>query len=174
MVFMKRNFFIFSVLVLLGSLSRLVPHGWNFTALGAVALVAGLLISNKYLSILAPIAALLISDFFIGFHNTMIYVYGAYALIAVLGFAFSQNKQLKNILGLSLASSLIFFLISNFGVWAADTMYAKTFDGLMQCFAMGVPFYRNQFLSDLIFTPVLFYSFVHLLNFNFLLNRKNA
>ncbi len=171
---MKRNFFIFSVLVLLGSLSRLVPHGWNFTAIGAVALVAGLLISNKYLSILTPIAALLISDFFIGFHNTMGYVYGAYALIAILGFAFSQNKQLKNILGLSLASSLIFFLISNFGVWAAGTGYAKTAEGLMQCYMMGVPFYRNQFSSDLILTPVLFYSFVHVLNFQFFSARKSA
>ena len=93
---------------------------------------------------------------------------------AILGFAFSQSKQLKNILGLSLASSLIFFLVSNFGVWAAGTGYAKTAEGLMQCYMMGVPFYRNQFSSDLILTPVLFYSFVHVLNFQFFSARKSA
>lgn len=176
MASMKRNFFIFSALVILGLFSRLVPHGWNFTAIGAIALVSGLLISNRVLSFLVPLVALIISDLFIGFHNTVPFVYGAYVLIAALGFAFNQQKQFKNILAMSVASSLIFFVISNFGVWVVgDGLgYAKNFSGLMECFAMGVPFYRNQFLSDLILTPVLFYSFVHLLNLQLLTNTKRA
>lgn len=176
MASMKRNFFIFTALVVLGLFSRLTPHGWNFTAIGAIALVSGLLISNRVLSLLVPVVALVISDLFIGFHNTIPFVYGAYVLIAALGFAFNQQKNLKNVLAMSVASSLIFFVISNFGVWVVgDGLgYAKNFSGLMECFAMGIPFYRNQFLSDLILTPVLFYSFIHLLNLQSLTDAKRA
>lgn len=176
MAFMKRNFFIFTALVVLGVFSRLVPHGWNFTAIGAISLVSGLLISNRFLSLITPFVALVISDLYLGFHYTIPFVYGAYALIAALGFAFNQQKHFKNILAMSVASSLIFFVISNFGVWVVEDGlgYAKNFSGLMECFAMGVPFYRNQFLSDLILTPVLFYSFVHLLNFQFLAETEHT
>jgi len=155
---------IFVVLVLTGALSRLVPHGWNFTAMGAVTIVSGLLIKNRTLSITAPLLALLISDVVIGFHSTMIYVYGAYALIVGLGLLFSQDRKFKNIILTSVAASLLFFIISNFGVWAQGVMYPLNISGLMQCFMMGVPFYKNQFLSDLIFTPLLFFSLVKLLN----------
>lgn len=179
---LSKNNILFVVLATLGAVSRLVPHGWNFTAIGAVALVSGLLISNRKLAILTPLVALFLSDLFIGFHNTMIYVYGAYALVAVLGILFSAQAQFKNVVLSSVAGSLAFFFISNFGVWAEGTgavlMYAKTFSGLIECYTMGVPFFRNQFLSDLILTPILFYSLqyakVHFLNLNSLSLRKRA
>ncbi len=172
-----KNNILFVILVFIGALSRLIPHGWNFTAIGAVALVAGFLILNKALAVATPLLALLISDLVIGFHSTMIYVYGAYALIVGLGILFKYQKQFKNIILTSVTGSLLFFMITNFGVWAEGIIYAKNFSGLMESFVMGIPFYRNQFLSDLILTPIiyysLFYSSVHLMNFRSLSKRKS-
>jgi hypothetical protein len=162
------------ILVVIGVLSRLVPHGWNFTAIGAIALVSGLLVANRKLAVLTPVLALFISDIFIGFHDTMIYVYGAYALIAGVAIVFSSQRSFGKIILYSVASSLMFFVISNFGVWASGLLYPNNLSGLMDCYIMGVPFYRNQFLSDLILTPVLFYLSVHLLNFQFLSVRKST
>lgn len=176
---MKKELALVVSLVVLGALSRLVPHGWNFTAIGAVAVVSGLLItSNRLTAILTPLTALFVSDLFIDFHDTMIYVYGAYALSVGVGMLFSKQQQFKNIILGSVVGSLLFFMISNFGVWMSGTAYTPDMSGLMNCYVMGVPFYRNQFLSDLILTPILFYSAiyfkVHLLNFSFLSSRKNA
>jgi hypothetical protein len=175
---MKKDLLTLTILVVIGLFSRFVTHEWNFTAIGAISIVAGLLISNKYLQFAVPVVSMLLSDVFIGFHNTMFFVYLGFVLMTLLSTQFKDSKPVQKLFFAPLASSLVFFFVSNFGVWFMGTgdgnSYPKNISGLMDCFMMGVPFYRTQFLSDMILTPVLFYTFVHLLNFNFLTHAKRA
>jgi hypothetical protein len=179
---MKKDLLRLTILVLIGLFSRLVTHEWNLTAIGAISILAGLLISHKYLKFAVPVVSMLLSDIFIGFHNTMAFVYLGFVLMTLLSTQFKDSKSFQKLFLAPFASSLVFFFISNFGVWFMGTgtanSYPPNISGLMQCFMMGVPFYRTQFLADMMLTPVLFLAFsylpVHFLNFNFLTARKRA
>lgn len=144
-------------LVLVAGVSRLIPHPWNFTAIGAMALFSGSRMPHKMWAFLAPLLSLLWTDAIIGFHETTFFVYAAVALITIIGF-WVQNSKSKIVMG-SVAGSVLFFVITNFGVWMAQSMYAKTFEGLVQCFVMAIPFFGNQILGDLVYTAALFGAF---------------
>jgi hypothetical protein len=150
---MKHMITIFT-LVLIAGFSRLIPHPWNFTAVGAMALFSGARMPNKWMAFVAPLLSLLWTDAVIGFHSTAIYVYAAVALITIIGF-FSQNNYTKVAIG-TLLGSVLFFLITNFGVWAAQDLYPMTLKGLSRCYAMAIPFFGNQILGDAIYTAALF------------------
>lgn len=159
---MKKDLIYAVCLILIAVISRLVPHGWNFTAMGAVAVIAGFLISHRALAITTVLSALLISDAFIIFHNTMLAVYAGYILMTVVGILLSSNKNFKRILAASFIGSVSFFLVSNLGVWFEGQLYPQTWDGLVQCFTMAVPFFRNEALSTVMLSPVIYYSFTAL------------
>jgi len=144
-------------LILLAILTRFIPHPANFTAVGAMALFSGFYLQKKW-SFVLVIAAMLISDFFIGFYNPwiMLSVYGSFATIAILGWFFRNKARGINVLGLSLFSSTLFYLITNFVVWLAGNMYPKNISGLLWCYYMAIPFYRNMILGDLFYVIILF------------------
>ncbi|MGE0633550.1 MAG: DUF6580 family putative transport protein [Pseudobdellovibrionaceae bacterium] len=159
----QRNM-ILAGLILAFALLRLLPIAPNFTPIGALALFAGAHFRNKTMAFVVPLAALFISDAFLGFHMLMPYVYGAFALTTVIGLlgqaTFSrQNKTLK-LLVVPLVggtiSSLLFFAITNFGVWQSGMLYPMTMDGLAQCFTSAVPFFRNTLASTWLYSFVLF------------------
>ena len=141
-------------LVLVAGFSRLIPHPWNFTAIGAMALFAGTRMPNKALAFLAPFLTLLWTDTILGFHETVVYVYAAVALITIIGF-FTEGKKSAIVAG-SVAGSILFFAITNFGVWMVQGMYPHTAAGLLECFTMAIPFFGNQVAGDLFYTGVLF------------------
>jgi len=99
-----------------------------------------------------------ISDIFLGFHKTMIYVYVSFLLIVLIGRLIKKDNWQSLILA-SLTSSILFFIITNFGVWQLGLMYPKTVDGLFQSYTMALPFFRNTFLGDLIYSFSFFYGF---------------
>ncbi len=143
-------------LILLLVSSRLTSHFWNMTAVGGIALFAGAYFSKKWISFFVITSGLLLSDMVLGFHNQMLVVYFSYALIAVLGFSLSlQGPRLKTVL-MALSGGPLFFLITNFSVWLTGNMYPHTFDGLMESYIMGLPFFRNQILADLFSSVILF------------------
>lgn len=145
------------MMILGGVLSRLIPHTPNVTAVTAVALLAGCYLSNRAMAALIPVLALWISDLFLGFHATMLFVYAAVALMA-LSSAYSLRNSFKwsKLIGVGFASSLFFFVVTNFGVWLMEPFYAKTFDGLITCYVMALPFLGSQVLGDLMYTVALF------------------
>lgn len=143
------------LLVLAAVFSRLIPHEPNFTAIGAVALFSGYLFKKRRDALLVSLAAMLISDTVIGFHSTMIWVYGAFALIALLGQALTKFSWLK-VAGLSVTSAVLFFVVTNVGVWVSTAMYPHTVEGLSLCFVAAVPFFWNTLASQLIYGGVLF------------------
>lgn len=144
------------LMVLAAAFSRLIPHPWNFTAVGAMAMFGGAYFPSKKQSVLIPLAALFISDLVLGFHSTMIFVYAAFALIGLIGWTLRSQKSIVQVGTLSLVSSAVFFLVSNFGVWAAGGFYAPTWQGLVQCYVAAIPFLDNQIYGDLFFTATLF------------------
>lgn len=158
---MKKDLQISGVLILVAILSRLIPHDWNFTAMGAVAIASGFLIDSKKLRLVTPIVALLISDFILSFyqstvlHNTFIFVVAGYLAMSLVSFGQSQTRSA--VFKKSILASLAFFLISNFGVWIEGGLYPQTVSGLAHCYEMAIPFFKNELLANLFFTPVLVY-----------------
>lgn len=148
----------FEIFMIIGGAAlRVLPHEPNFAPIAAIALFGGVYLNKKY-AIILPLAAMIISDFFLGFHDTLLYVYGAFLLTGVMGLWLRKHKNVGTVFGTALTSSLLFFLITNFGVWAQG-MYARDLSGLMQSYIMGLPFLRNTLLGDLFYTGVFFGSY---------------
>ena len=83
----------------------------------------------------------------------------AVALTVPLGFALRQKRSVGRIVGMSLAGSTLFYLLSNFGVWflgCGQGWYPPTLSGLAACYMAGIPFYRNSLLGDLLYAGILF------------------
>jgi hypothetical protein len=151
------EFSIVVLLVLIGVSLRFLPHPPNFTPILAIALFGGFYFSRRTALIL-PIAAMVISDIFIGYYELklMAAVYGSFLLCVVLGFWLKKNKKWYTVLGGSILGALLFFLITNFAVWAFTPWYAKTFSGLIQSYLMALPFFKNTLLGSLFYVTVFF------------------
>jgi len=150
------------MLILFAALSRLLPHPMNFAPVTAIALFSGVYLNKKYAFII-PIIALLISDAIIGFYPYIYWIYGTILLIALIGLwlkSHVQNisgaKKVSYIAGTTLVSSVIFFIVTNFGVWTSGMYYEMSWSGLMQCYAMAIPFFRNTLLGDVVYVGVMF------------------
>jgi hypothetical protein len=142
-------------LILLAVGFRLVPHPANFAPIGAVALFGGVYLKKKQ-ALWLPLVAMVASDLIIGMHSTIAFTWGSFVLIALIGMWISQRKNVANVAFGTLGGSLLFYFVTNFGVWAATPLYSKTWSGLMQCYVMAIPFFRNTLLSDVLFVGVLF------------------
>ncbi|MGC4104599.1 DUF6580 family putative transport protein [Ferruginibacter sp.] len=144
-------------LILIAALSRLLPHPPNFAPIASLAIFGGAVVGNKKYALVLPLGALLLSDVLFelftdtkGFYDiSQSFVYGAVILITFLA---TQIKKVntKNILFACLWSSVIFFVLSNFGVWVSGAFYPKTFAGLMECYYAAIPFYKNEFFGNFV------------------------
>ena len=148
------------LLIALAIVFRLVKHIPNFAPIGAVALFSGVYLKNKW-ALALPLAAMVISDYFIGYYTlpVMLAVYSSFALIGVIGRYVGKNKNLYTIVGGCLTGSVLFYLITNFAVWAATPYYAKTLTGIVQCYVNALPFFRYTVAGDIFFSTVLFGSY---------------
>ncbi len=145
--------------IVLAAAMRLVPHPPNFSPVAAMALFSGAHLARRGLGFVAPLGALFLSDIFIGFHSQMLTVYGSMALIVCLGWLLARRRSAASIGLAAVAGSVLFYAITNFGVWAFSDMYPKTLAGLMTCYAAAIPFFQNSLAGDLFFTAILFGGF---------------
>jgi hypothetical protein len=147
---------LFPVLVVLGAvLIRFLPHPANVAPIAAMALFGGAYLNKKY-AVFLPLTVMLISDLFLGFHKVMPFVYGSFLLASIIGISLKNKVNPKNVLGASLLSSIIFYIVTNFGVWLTSGMYQMTFLGLVKCYVLAIPFFRNTLLGDLFYTVMMF------------------
>jgi hypothetical protein len=153
---MEENKNIFPVLVGLGAVARLIPHPWNFTPMMALGLYAGAKSTKLRTGVFVTLLALLLSDAVMGFYRGMWYVYAASLIPVLLGRFIRRQDSVSAIVPAALLSSLSFFAITNFMVWATGHMYPHTASGLSACFVAGLPFYRNQLLGDVFYTVAIF------------------
>lgn len=137
---------------------RLLPHPPNFAPIAAMALFGGCHLAKKY-ALVIPLLAMLISDLFLGFHSTMPFVYGSFLATGLFGIWLKNHKSVLNVFGVSLFSSILFFLVTNFGVWLSGGLYPKTLQGLLDAYVMAIPFFRNTIIGDLFYVGLFFGSY---------------
>lgn len=169
---MNKRFIILSGLILAAAISRLIPHPYNFAPIGAMSLMGAAYFSDKKLSFILPILAMFLSDLLINnilyasyyqgftlFTPGFAWVYGAIALIVIAGIFLLKKVTLPRVLIGSFSASVIFFVVSNFGVWLSDPDYPLNVAGLLLCYEMAIPFFHNTVLGDLVYSGVLFGGF---------------
>ena len=161
---------ILSIIILLAAFTRIMPHPPNFSPMAAIGLFGAAHFAKKWQAFFIPLIGIWVSDLvinnyvysssssnFVWFYSGFYWQYISYILIIFTGlFIFNRGISLTKTAGGMISSSGIFFLVSNFGVWAGGTMYPKNFGGLITCYAAGVPFIHNTIISDVLFTTVLF------------------
>ena len=161
------------VMILAAAFSRLIPHPPNMASVTAVALFGGAYFSDRRLAFLVPLAALFLSDLVLGFYHHMEVVYSSFALIVFIGLWLQKKRSALHIAGAAMVSSILFFLLTNFGVWAFDSLYPMTLNGLIACYVAAIPFFRNTLQGDLLYTAILFSGFA-LLEYRFTALRETA
>ena len=145
-----------SLIIFTIAMFRLLPHPPNVSPVAAMALFGGAYFSDKRVAFLVPFLALLLSDLLLGLHDTMIYVYGGFALTVIIGFWIRKNLNISRVALAAVGSSVLFFIVTNFGAWATSGLYPMTLDGLMQAYVAAIPFFQNSLLGNLVFTALLF------------------
>jgi hypothetical protein len=167
------RFGIIVALIFIAALSRILPHPSNFTPLMAISLFGAAYFSNKWQAILIPLIATWLSDLFInnaiyqptGFvwiYEGFYWQYSTYFLTCIFGLFMLRKINVARVLGSSLIAAIMFFAVSNFGVWAGSTTYPQTVNGLLACFAAGIPFFGGTVIGNLFYSSALFGIF-HLL-----------
>ena len=155
--------------VLAAILLRILPHPWNVTPLGAMFLFSGATFRNKAESLAVPLAALLLSDYAVihflysgkyGWFNP--YTAGGFVIAGLIGWMLRAKITWARVAVASVAGSVVFFIVSNFGVWVAGKLYPVSMSGLVACYVAALPFFRNTILGDLVYAGVMFGSY-HLL-----------
>lgn len=148
------------LLIVFAMISRLIPHPWNFTPLGAVGLYAGARM-NPRTAWMVPLIALVVSDLIVGFYDwqVMLAVYAGFMLAPAIGWLMLRGKAKATRIGTAVVlNAIVFFLISNFGVWAAG-YYPPTVAGLLACYIAGIPFLGVFLLGDSFYSVLLFGGF---------------
>ena len=148
---MKKEYIIIGLIVL-AILTRLIPHPPNFAPITGIALFSAINFNNRFFKFFVPLISLVIFDLIIGFSLINIFVYLSFIVIILVGNHFKKIK-LKSIL----ISSIVFFIISNFGVWIIG--YPKTVNGIIMCYTAAIPFFINTILGDLFYSFLLKYTF---------------
>ncbi len=165
----KNNIILIVGTLLVLAISRLLPHAYNFTPLGGIAVLGATYFRHSIWKYVVPILAFYLSDLlvtnilyasyysnegFIWFSSHMVWTYGAILIIVFVGSMVMRIKSFKNLLGASVLGAILFFLISNFGSWMADPMYPKTMGGIMTAYVAGIPFFPNTLASTVLYASV--------------------
>ena len=153
LMILKREFLPISLILIL-ALARLIPHPYNFSPMLAVGVFSGFYFRQFYLGLFIVIFSMFIGDLFLGFHSTMFFTYISLAVAVLIGL-YVKHFKFTEILFSGLVSSVCFFIITNFGAWLTLEMYEKNFAGLLQSYAMAIPFFHNTLISTFAYLVVL-------------------
>ncbi len=159
-----------AALIFIAALSRVLPHPPNFSPIEAVALFGGAYFAKRHWALLVPLAAMFLSDLLLGMANGGIYwdyfasagyllVYVCIALSTLLGLGLRGKVTGSRVLGYSLAGSMLFFVVTNFGAWLGSPAYPQTGAGLVAAYIAGVPFFQWTVLGTLFYAALLFGGF---------------
>lgn len=150
---------VLATMILAAAASRLIPHPPNFTSVAAMALFGGAHFASKRAAFVVPLVAIFLSDLVLGLHRGMWVVYGSFALIVCIGLWLRGRRTPGRTAAATLAGSVLFYVTTNFAVWAFGSLYPKTSAGLVTCYVAAIPFFRNTLLGDAFYAAALFGSF---------------
>ena len=152
---MARYLFTFA-LILFAALSRVLPHPANFAPITALALFSAVYLDKK-LTFIIPILAVLLSDYVIGFYTGMSWVYASMFGVGMIGLWLRKHPSVMNTVGATLTGSILFFVVTNFGVWiSSQVSYPHTLAGVVQCYVAAIPFFRNTLAGDACYVTAMF------------------
>lgn len=168
----KKRIYLLSGFILIAAISRLFPHPTNFTPIGAISIFGAAYFSDKKLAFLLPLLAMFVTDLLVNnliygaFYDSFMlftpgfwYIYGSIALMVVVGMITLKKVTVSRVIGSGLISSILFFLITNAGVWLANPAYPQTIEGLMASYTMGIPFFQYSVLGTLFYSAIMFGAF---------------
>jgi hypothetical protein len=145
--------------LLFAAVVRILPHPWNLTPIGAMALFSGTKCGRSWQAFLFPLAALFLGDLFVGFHLLMPIVYLSFCLSVLIGMVFRQRQSPGPLTLATMLGATQFFLITNFAIWAMGNTYTKSLAGLTACYIAGIPFLGNTLAGDAFYALLLFGGF---------------
>ncbi len=140
-------------LIVLGFVLRLLPHAPNFAPVAAIALFAGAYLDKRMVP-WVPLAIMAASDLVLGLHDVVLYTWGAFIVIGFMGMFLREGRTPMRVAGMTVLSTLVFFVVTNFGVWL--TWYPLTAQGLLDCYIKALPFLRNDLAANLLGALVMF------------------
>ena len=156
----RARFLALMLAILAAAAMRLLPHPPNFSPIAAMALFGGAYLPRRALGFAAPFGALILSDIMLGgFYPGWNFVYLAFGLTVLIGWLVAKRRTALTIAGAAVASSVLFFVLTNFGMWLFSGFYPLTWQGLGACYVAAIPFFQNTLAGDLVFTALLFGGF---------------
>ncbi len=169
---MNKRLITLSAIIGLAALSRLLPHPPNVTPIAAMALFAGAHLRNWRIAFLLPMAAMFLSDLALGFTvygvvllKSQPVVYLCMMVTVGIGRLIENKRSVAQVLVATLISAVIFYIATNFAVWAWGALYPRSGSGLIACYTAAFPFFRNSLIGDIAFVAVLFGGFAVLERF---------
>ena len=145
-----------AVMIILAAVVRVLPHPWNFTPIGAMAIFSGAMFRDRRVAFLFPLAALFAGDLFVGIHRLIPVVYASFLLSVFIGTWLANHRTVLRIGGAVFLGGLQFFLVTNFGVWQLLGTYPHTPAGLAACYLSGLPLFGNALAGDAIYATLFF------------------
>jgi uncharacterized protein DUF6580 len=143
-------------MIVLAAILRIVPHPWNFTPIGAMALFSGAVVRDRRIAFLFPVLTLVAGDIFISISRLELLVYVSFLVNVFIGLWLRPQRTPARIGGATLLGAIQFFLVTNFGVWMFLNTFPKTAGGLLTCYAVGAPLFWNTLAGDALFATLLF------------------
>jgi len=130
----------------------------NFEIVTSLSLIAGAMLGGIF-TLIIPLSIIAVSDIYFGNTSILIFTWSAFVIIGVLGWLLRKRKSFNyyfvvKMTGMGIISSLFFYLYTNFGWWFLTKIYPYTFEGLIQCYIMGLPFLKTNLLGNLFFVPI--------------------
>jgi hypothetical protein len=148
-----------AVMIILAAVVRIMPHPWNFTPIGAMALFSGAMFRDRRVAFLFPLVALFAGDLFVGLHRLIPVVYASFLLSVLIGTRLANHRNILRVGGAVFLGALQFFLITNFAVWQLLGTYPHTPAGLAACYIAGLPFFGNTLAGDALYATLFFGAF---------------
>ena len=149
-----------AVMIILAAVVRILPHPWNFTPIGAMAIFSGVMFRNRRVAFLFPLVALFAGDLFVGIHRLIPVVYASFLLSVLIGRWLANRRGILRIGGAVFLGALQFFLVTNFAVWQLFDTYPHTPAGLAACYIAGLPLFGNTLAGDTVYSTLFFGIFV--------------
>jgi hypothetical protein len=149
-----------AVMIILAAVVRIVPHPWNFTPIGAMALFSGAMFRDRRVALLFPLVALFAGDLFVGLHRLIPVVYASFLLSVLIGTWLANRRSILRIGGAVFLGALQFFLVTNFAAWQLFGTYPHTPAGLTSCYIAGLPLFGNTLAGDALYATLFFGTFV--------------
>ena len=158
------NKLIITAIIIFAAFTRWVPHPPNFTPIIAMGLFGGAYLKDRRIALIIPLLAMIAADMFLGFHGTMLWVYGSLIFITMMGMLLKNRTTLKNCTAATISGSVLFFLLTNFGVWISSGFYPKSAAGLLTCYSMALPFFGNTLAGSMFYVAIMFFGYEWLKN----------